>query len=35
MEVVSEADEGLYKAMNKGIAMASGSVIGLLHADDR
>jgi glycosyltransferase len=31
---VSEPDKGLYYALNKGIAMASGDVIGFLHADD-
>ncbi len=32
--VVSEPDNGLYDALNKGIDMASGDVIGFLHADD-
>jgi glycosyltransferase len=31
---VSEPDQGLYDALNKGISMATGDVIGFLHADD-
>ena len=31
---ISEPDEGLYDAMNKGIARASGEIVGLLNADD-
>ncbi len=33
-KVISEKDSGLYDALNKGIAMATGDVIGLLHSDD-
>lgn len=32
---VSEPDEGVYAALNKGIMMATGDVVGLLHAGDR
>lgn len=31
---VSEADRGIYDAMNKGVAMASGEIVGTLNADD-
>ncbi len=31
---VSEKDEGLYDALNKGIALSTGDIVGVLHADD-
>jgi glycosyltransferase involved in cell wall biosynthesis len=32
--LVSEPDKGIYDAINKGIRMATGDVVGVLHADD-
>ncbi len=34
LRLVSEPDRGIYDALNKGFAMASGEVLGLVHSDD-
>jgi len=33
-QVTSGPDDGIYDALNKGIAMARGDIVGLLHSDD-
>lgn len=32
--IISEKDKGMYDALNKGLKLASGDIIGLLHSDD-
>ncbi len=33
-KVISEKDKGLYDALNKGIGLATGDVVGIIHSDD-
>ncbi len=33
-KIISEPDKGIYDALNKGIKISSGDIIGILHADD-
>ena len=34
IKIISELDHGMYEAINKGIRMATGDIIGLVHSDD-
>lgn len=34
LRYISEKDKGIYDAMNKGIAMATGHIVGILNSDD-
>jgi glycosyltransferase len=33
-KVISEPDDGMYFALNKGLALATGDIVGIIHADD-
>ncbi len=34
VQLISEPDDGLYYALNKGLLKASGDIVGIVHADD-
>ena len=34
MRLISEPDEGIYDALNKGVRNATGDVVGFIHSDD-
>jgi glycosyltransferase len=34
MRLISEPDDGIYDALNKGVRNATGDVVGFIHSDD-
>ena len=34
-KIISEKDDGIYFALNKGLELATGDIIGFLHSDDQ